>query len=134
MSPCKRYNRAWTYNLHQNLIASKYGEYFSDKFLKDHVFHGDKESAIEVAKRRAGQVPRSTLITHKGVETIISEIKAQVSQGNVEGIFTTKAIITYAECNYNNKGEPKAPKIKSGRLNYGFRNNKVHHLDGMEVE
>ncbi|MEH2427119.1 MAG: DUF4157 domain-containing protein [Nostoc sp.] len=112
----------------------QYGEWFSEKFLKDHVFHGDQESAMRVAKRRAGQVPRSTLITQKGVQVIISEIKAQVLQGNTEGIFTTEENITYAECEYNSKNEPKAPKIKSGRLNYGFRNNKVHHLDGMEVD
>ncbi|MEH2179311.1 eCIS core domain-containing protein [Nostoc sp.] len=112
----------------------QYGEWFSEKFLKDHVFHGDYQSAMKVAKRRAGQVPRSTLITQKGVQQIISEIKAQVAQGNLEGIFTTEANITYAECEYNSRNEPKDPKIKSGRLNYGFRNNRVHHLDGMEVD
>ncbi|MEH2334322.1 eCIS core domain-containing protein [Nostoc sp.] len=112
----------------------QYGEWFSEKFLKDHVFHGDRESAMEVAKRRAGQVPRSTLITQNGVQQIISEIKAQVLQGNLEGILTTETNITYAECQYNTRGEPKEPKIKSGRLNYAFRNNKVHHLDGMELD
>ncbi len=115
-------------------LRQQHGKCFSEKFLKDHVVHSEAE-AKEVAKRRAGSVPRSTSLTPGGLQTITKQVKEWQRQkkGVEQQDLTTDAKIEYYEFEYNNKGEPKKPKQRARKLTCAMQKGVVHHLAGMGV-